>query len=110
MMDNYALPLSTQQRLFNIFKAYDGINKVILYGSRAKGTHHERSDIDLVIANSRIDRHELGKINQAIKESDIPYLVDIELLEKIKNPALREHIERVGRSIYQKDTTSIHNY
>lgn len=108
-MDKYALPLSTQKRLFNIFKVYDGIHKVILYGSRAKGTHHERSDIDLVITNSRIDRHELGKINHAIKESDIPYLVDIELLEKIKYPALREHIERVGRSIYQKDTTSIDN-
>jgi predicted nucleotidyltransferase len=36
-------------KLIGVFKKYDKICKVIIYGSRAKGTYQKGSDIDLVI-------------------------------------------------------------
>lgn len=38
-----------------------------------------------------------------LNNSDIPYLVDLQVLEQIKNPQLKEHILRVGKVIYSKN-------
>lgn len=94
------------QMLQHIFRRYDSVNEVVLYGSRAKATNHERSDIDLVIKNSPIDRHLLGAIKLEIDSSDIPYAVDLQVFEKITNRTLLEHIQRVGIVLYKKDDLS----
>ena len=97
-----ALPETIVDQLKNIFEKYSNINKVILYGSRAKGTNTKRSDIDLVIANSQLDRFTLSNIKSEIEESDIPNLVDIQLLEEIDNQELLDHINRVGKVVYSR--------
>ena len=96
------LPETIHEKLKTILDKYPGIKKVILYGSRAKGTNTKRSDIDLVIADSQVDRVTLGNIEYEIEESDIPNLVDIQLLEEVDNLELLDHIDRVGKVIYRK--------
>ncbi|MBK9151600.1 MAG: nucleotidyltransferase domain-containing protein [Saprospiraceae bacterium] len=86
----------------DVFRQFNQVNEVILYGSRASGSCHERSDIDLVIRNSHIDRHTLGYIKMELDNSDIPFLVDIQIFEKIKNPALIDQILKTGKVIYKK--------
>ena len=88
------------EELIAIFQSFSEVSEVVLYGSRAKGTHNERSDIDLAIKNSNIDRHTLGRIKLQIDNSNIPYLVDLQIVEKIKNKKLIEHIQRIGKVIY----------
>ena len=95
-----ALPETIHKELKIIFEKYPTINKVILYGSRAKGTNTKRNDIDLVIANSQLDRVTLSNIKSEIEESDIPNLIDIQILEEIHNKELLDHIDRVGKVIY----------
>jgi len=86
-----------------IFSTHLSSGSVIVYGSRAKRTHTDRSDIDLVIKGSAVlDDKVLHEIVDEIDESDFPYLVDLQYYEKIKNPALLQHIDRVGEVIYQK--------
>jgi predicted nucleotidyltransferase len=52
---------------------------VWVYGSRIKGTAHEGSDLDLVIAPSerKISDEQLSAIKAAFSESDVPILIDI---------------------------------
>lgn len=94
--------LSQQQyaELLSILMQFPAIESVILFGSRAKGTLHERSDIDLAITGKLLDRHQLAEIMMAFDESDLPFKVDIQLLTDIQNPALLAHISRVGKVIY----------
>ncbi|CAM5194087.1 nucleotidyltransferase domain-containing protein [Alishewanella longhuensis] len=94
--------LSQQQyaELLSILMQFPAIESVILFGSRAKGTLHERSDIDLAITGKLLDRHQLAEIMMAYDESDLPFKVDIQLLTDIQNPALLAHISRVGKVIY----------
>jgi predicted nucleotidyltransferase len=87
----------------SIFKDFNGINKVLVYGSRAKGNYSERSDIDLVIVDTNIDRKTIVEILLAINNSDFPYTVDLQKMEAIKNPQLQEHIQRVGKEFYVKE-------
>ena len=86
--------------LLSIFMQFPAIESVILFGSRAKGNMHERSDIDLAITGKLLDRHQLAEIMMAFDESDLPFKVDIQLLTDIQNPALLAHISRVGKVIY----------
>jgi len=102
-MDNFGLKQRYSDILISIFSQHENVNKVIIYGSRAKGTHHDRSDVDLVIAESDLDRHSLGKLLFEINESDFPYTVDLQLLESIKNSDLKDHIKRVGKVLFERD-------
>ena len=86
--------------LNSVFKKFPQVKQVILYGSRAKGNFRENSDVDLVIANSEIDRYSIGKILSEIDDSNFPYLVDIQVLNTIKNKELLDDIDRVGKILF----------
>lgn len=85
--------------LTSIFSNYPAISEVKIYYSRAKGTHSERSDLDLVIMNE-LDRKTLGEIGMEINSSDFPLTVDLQIWKDIKNENLKEHILRVGKMFY----------
>jgi predicted nucleotidyltransferase len=71
-----------------------GTPEVLVYGSRAKGNHTPRSDLDLVIKSAPTDRHRLAALREAIEDSDFPILCDLQYYEEIQNPALKNHIDR----------------
>jgi predicted nucleotidyltransferase len=68
--------------------------QVYVYGSRVKGTHNDRSDLDLVIKNVPNDRHQLTELQAAIDDSNFPLLCDLQYYCDINNPALKDHIDR----------------
>jgi predicted nucleotidyltransferase len=84
-----------------IFQKYPSIEEVVIYGSRAKGSFKERSDLDLIIKNSKIERYTISDVLFDIDESDFPFMVDLQDFELIKNKKLIEHIERVGKPFYK---------
>ena len=103
-MSHFGLPACTLETLQRIFSGYPTVASVRLYGSRAKGTYNPRSDIDLAVFGPSVDRFVVAAILQDIDDSDIPYLVDIQNFSGLRNPALIEHIERVGQEIYRRPT------
>ena len=100
MNQGYGLTKLQQQQLLNTLQQFPAIESAILFGSRAKGTMHKRSDIDLAITGETMDRHQLALLMMAFDESDLPFQVDVKLLADIQSPALLEHISRVGKRIY----------
>jgi predicted nucleotidyltransferase len=102
-MNRFGIQESYLKMLIAIFSAHHQVREVVVYGSRAKGNYTARSDIDMVICNSQIDRHVLGKILLDINDSNFPYTVDLQILENIKNISLLAHISRVGQTFYKKE-------
>ncbi len=51
--------------------------KVWCFGSRAKGTHHKFSDIDIMVESTQDLTQLIGEIRESIIESTFPYKVDI---------------------------------
>jgi predicted nucleotidyltransferase len=87
--------------LFSIFSKYPGIKQAILYGSRAKGKYRNGSDIDLSLkTDNTFTRSDLLNISGDFDDSDIPYFVDVSIYEKLSNPDLKAHIDRVGKVLY----------
>ena len=97
----YGLSDRTLFTLLSILRKYPGIKQAILYGSRAKGNYRNGSDIDLtfIIDNSFV-RTDLLRISGDLDDSDIPYFFDVSVYDKISNPDLKAHIDRVGKVIY----------
>ena len=69
--------------------------KVILYGSRAKGTARERSDIDIAV--SGVDNFEL--LVEKVEELPTLYSVDMVNMDSCRNQLLLEDIRQYGREI-----------
>ncbi|MFT5571028.1 MAG: putative nucleotidyltransferase [Cyclobacteriaceae bacterium] len=85
-----------------IFANYPDIAEAILYGSRAKGTHRNGSDVDLTLLGENISQNTLLGVLGALDDSSLPYIFDVSIYNKINNPDLIEHIERVGVSVYKR--------
>ena len=85
-------------KLNNIFKNYN-IQKVIIFGSRAKGNYKPYSDIDLAFIGD-IDFNTKLEILEKIDDLLLPYKVDFIDFDKIKNINLKNHIKRVGKVFY----------
>ncbi len=69
--------------------------KVILYGSRAKGTARERSDIDIAV--SGVDNFEL--LVEKVEELPTLYSVDMVNMDTCRNQLLLEDLRQYGREI-----------
>lgn len=98
----FGLSEKTCATIRQILGQHPEVEKAVIYGSRAKGNYKNGSDIDLTLIGDALDYKLLASVASALDDSYIPYTVDLSLFEKIDNPALREHIERVGRVFYQR--------
>ena len=87
------------------FTQFPEIERVIIYGSRAKGNFKNGSDIDLTIVGD-LDFRSLLKLENQIDDLLLPYKIDLSLYHQIDNPNLSEHIERVGKVFYEKVSRS----
>ena len=104
MNDNSDLGLkpSDLERIKLIFKHHLEIDKVIIYGSRAKGNYKDYSDIDITLLGDVIDLTNQHKIESELDDLLLPYKFDVSTFNKIRNVELIEHIKRVGKVIYTK--------
>jgi predicted nucleotidyltransferase len=98
--ERFGLPEEDVARYQAVFATYPQIRQVLIYGSRAKGTHRPASDIDLTIVGD-LDWPTFTRIEAEIDELLLPYQVDLSLYSQIDNPALIEHIQRVGKTFFQ---------
>lgn len=85
-----------------IFKKHPAVKEVWLFGSRAKGNHSPGSDIDLAIMNEGVCDQEMSQLKAAFVESLLPYFVDLVNYPSLKHQPLKEHIDRVGKMIYDR--------
>ena len=81
-----------------LFAEKHNVQKVFLFGSRARGTHTERSDIDIAVVGGDFDAFYWD-----IKENVHSLLMfDIANMDESTSDDLREEIEKDGIMIYEK--------
>ena len=88
--------------LRKVFHRHPEIKAVKLFGSRAKGTHAISSDIDLALWGD-VDALRAESIAAELDELPLPYRYDVKPFHLIKLRPLREHIERVGITVYPEE-------
>lgn len=98
----FGLKASVIQQITAVFAKYPTIETAILYGSRAKGTYRNGSDIDLTFTGDDLEADVLYRVDTELDDLLLPYSFDLSLLKEIENPNLLEHIQRVGITFYQR--------
>lgn len=78
-------------KICNEFQA----KEVVLYGSRAKGTARERSDIDIAV--SGVNDSDL--LVEKIEDLPTLYSVDVLNMDTCRNELLMEDVRKYGRKI-----------
>lgn len=99
---NHGLTQETVSKICAVFARHAEIEKVLLYGSRAKGGHHPGSDIDFAIIGHNLEHALLGRIDDELDDLLLPYRFDLSIFSKISHPDLLEHIRRVGVTFYEQ--------
>lgn len=87
--------------LQSVFSSIPSIEKVLVFGSRAKGTFYPGSDIDFALISREATSS--GQARLLIEDLELLYSVDVVDYRSLKNTELKNHIDRVGKVFYSKD-------
>lgn len=99
--EKYGIPTSDLNDVIFILKENEKIRKAILFGSRAKGNFTSGSDVDIALVGNKLKLADVLEISVKIDELYLPWKFDIIIYDRIKEPELKNHIERVGKVLFQ---------
>ena len=99
-MNNLFVADKYLEMLINIFEDYCPQVEVYAYGSRINGNAHDGSDLDLTIKNFPKDKY-LFELKELISESNVPFLVDINVFENLPQ-SFKDEIDKNNVKIYPK--------
>lgn len=102
-LHNTGLAISDIEKIRSVFKQYPKVEKVILYGSRAKGNFKPYSDIDLTLIGKELNLTMLQNIESDLDDLLLPYTIDLSLYHHIQNKDLIAHMERLGKTFFTVD-------
>ena len=103
----YGLTDTQLEQIQRVLATIPRIEQAVLFGSRAKGTFKPGSDIDLALKGNNIPFADLLLADNALDDLDFPYFFDLLLYRHISEPALREHIDRAGVTLYSRDAHAV---
>lgn len=89
-------------KLIAVFEQHSKVDKAFVFGSRAKGNYRPDSDIDIAIKGQDLNTDDIIAMSVAFEEKGITYKVDLLNYHSIKEPDLKDHIDRVGVEFYSR--------
>jgi predicted nucleotidyltransferase len=92
----FGLNETTIRKIQRVFANYPQIEQVLIYGSRARDTYREGSDIDLTLIGKELTERTCSDVWLDIDDLNTPYLYDISVFHLLKSDSLIDHINRVG--------------
>ena len=98
----YGIPESDLNALISELKKNTEIDEIILFGSRAKGTFRIGSDIDIALKGGNLKLNDILDATLVIDKLLLPYKLDLVIYTRIEEPALIEHINRVGKILFKR--------
>lgn len=103
MNQDFGLKENDISMIIEVLKLFPEIEKVVIYGFRAKGNHRNGSDIDLTLIGENLNLNNLNRLSSKLDDLLLPYLFDISIYDKIDNPDLINHIDRIGKSFFLRE-------
>ncbi|NOG31638.1 nucleotidyltransferase domain-containing protein [Halomonas sp. TBZ9] len=101
MTSRFGLSLGDIEKLQSVLSRYVGIQKAVIYGSRAKGNYRASSDIDITLIG-RLDWQTFNRLEMELDDLLLPYKIDLSIYDQIENNELKSHIQRVGKVLFSK--------
>ena len=102
----FGIPEGDLEALISELRKNPKVNEIVLFGSRAKGTFKNGSDIDIALKGVRLNLNDILDATSEIEKLLLPYKLDLVIFNRIAEPALIDHIKRVGIVLFKRDSQS----
>jgi predicted nucleotidyltransferase len=101
--DDHGLTPAQLDRIKEILAPFaERLDRAVLFGSRATGTHRPSSDIDLALYGP-VEEKDVDRLHTLFIESDLPVRVDVVKYQTINSVALKQQIEQTGVALFEKE-------
>ena len=105
-MTQFGLEPEILRKIVQVFCKYHTVEKIVIFGSRAKGTERQASDIDLCIVGD-VEDSTMLRIDNDLDDLFLPYKFDLVLRKTITHQDLLDHISHFGKVIYTRPSSSL---
>ena len=96
-MNQFGISDKSYQLILQYFSSQENIEKVVVFGSRALGTYHNGSDIDVAVWGENLNDI---AIKTDLEELSTPYMYDVIDYDKLDNEKLKNHINTYGKLLF----------
>lgn len=103
----HGLSERTLSRIQQVFAQFPEVKRALLFGSRAKQTHRQGSDIDVALSGEGLNWRTLGRIYQALDDLLLPFKFSLVCYDSSTDPEVAAHIARVGVPLYCREQPAV---
>lgn len=100
---NFGLSHSIIEDMRQVFSKYPEIQSVLVFGSRAKSTFRDGSDIDLAVIAPNLNPERFTQLWDQLDSLPLVFKVDIIHWDKLENEKLKAKILTEGNTLYLKN-------
>jgi len=90
------------QLILGVINNFEEIEKVLIFGSRAKGTNRPGSDIDLALIGDKLNSLLVNRVSSALDDLPLPYMFDLINYHEINNEFLKKKVDDEGKLFYER--------
>lgn len=99
----FGIPPDALERIRAVLAGYDAVQSASIYGSRARDTARNSSDIDIALEGPALSQRHLASIANALDDLLLPWKIDLCLVSELEDEALLANICQDGKILYRKD-------
>jgi uncharacterized protein len=96
---SFGLDARARALLDGVLQRHPAVREARVFGSRALDTHRAESDIDIALYGD-VDEALAARVAGELDELPLPYQFDVRAYPSVRHAGLREHIDRVGRTVF----------
>lgn len=86
--------------LRQVFSRFPNIDRVLIYGSRARGDFRPHSDIDMAVLAPTMTPSEFSHLWMALDDLPILFRLDVSLHHDVADPQLKHNMLADGVTLY----------
>jgi len=102
-MSDLGLKQQDLDLIISVISGFPEVNQALIFGSRAKRNYRDGSDVDIALKGTELNLNVISQISyQLNEETTLPYTFDVLNYQSITSNELKEHIDRVGVTIFVK--------
>ncbi|WP_374600613.1 nucleotidyltransferase family protein [Niveibacterium sp.] len=96
----YGLAPAHYAAIAEIISRFPAVERVLIYGSRAKGTAKPASDFDLAVFGATVTSEDFAKLWAELDALPLAFKLDVLHWDTLGNAALREKISAEGQPFF----------